>query len=46
MFEETSGKKYILYEWEGNNNNVRTEPEIGEDLVWFASNSLHAMNNW
>lgn len=24
------GKKYILYECDGNNNKVRIEPEIGE----------------
>lgn len=47
MFEEATGKKYILYEWDGNNNKVRIEPDIGEgNLVWFVSNRLNAMNDW
>ena len=40
------GKKTPPYEWDGNNNKVRTEPDIGEgNLVWFASNRLNAVND-
>lgn len=47
MFEEASGKKFILYEWDGNNNKVElNQRSVKGNLVWFASNKLNSVNDW